>query len=122
MLHGDVAIAKKLNADGVHLRSDQYGLIKTAKKVGLLVTCSTHTKKELLGVQSLGADMATISPVFHSPGKGEALGLEKANMLAQSATIPVLALGGIVSEKQISILESANFGGFAAIRYFFSQI
>lgn len=111
-----------LQADGVHLRSDQYDGIKRAKKDGLFVICSAHTQEDLIEIQSLGADMATISPVFVSPGKGEALGVKKAKRLAQSVSIPVLALGGIVSKKEISILESANFGGFAAIRYFFSEI
>jgi thiamine-phosphate pyrophosphorylase len=118
LLHSDYDLAKMLNADGVHLKSTQFSDIKKAKTLGLFVVISTHSIEEAKKAESLGADMITFSPIFSTPNKGEPKGVEVLKSLVAKLTIPVIALGGILSEKQIEACENAGAFGFASIRYF----
>lgn len=118
LLHSDVALAYKLKADGVHLKSTQCDQIKKAKALGLFTVISTHTFEEAKQVEALGADMLTYSPIFLSPNKGEPKGVEKLKKLVSMLSIPVIALGGIITEEHIDLCEQNGAAGFASIRYF----
>lgn len=118
LLHSDYALAKALGADGVHLKSTQLHHVQKAKSLGLFVVVSTHTLEEAKEAQVLGADMLTFSPIFHTPDKGEPLGLEVLAKLVNALTIPVIALGGILEKYQIDQCKQAGAKGFASIRYF----
>lgn len=118
-LHGDVALAFKLGADGVHLTSLQFDKIESAKSLGLSVIVSTHTLEEVLHAQKLGADCVTYSPIFYSPNKGEPKGVENFKKLLSQTTLKVFALGGIIEQKQIDEIAATSAYGFASIRYFY---
>lgn len=118
LLHADYLLAAHLGADGVHLMSTQMDDIVAAKALGLFVIISTHTLKELLLAEALGADMVTLSPVYDTPNKGQALGIAVFKALVREVNIPVIALGGIVLESQIEACRQAGASGFASIRYF----
>lgn len=118
LLHSDYLLAKKLNADGIHLKSTQFSDIKKAKNLGLFVVVSTHTLEEALEAEVLGADMVTYSPIFETPGKGEPVGLHMLSELTSLISIPVIALGGILTDEQIEACEMSGASGFASIRYF----
>lgn len=117
-LHQDIFLAKELGAHGVHLTSTQFEMIKPAKELGLEVIISTHTYQEVLKARKLGADRVTYSPVFHSPLKGEPKGLDDLKWLLAKVSIPVFALGGVVSDREVELLGSTGVYGFASIRYF----
>ena len=118
-LHQRVDLAKSLGADGVHLTSKQFEQIKYAKSVGLEVIISTHSYEEVKKAQSLGADAVTYSPVFFSPDKGEPKGVEDLKELVETSSIHIFALGGIIEEKEVALIKTAQPYGFASIRYFF---
>ena len=118
LLHGDYRLSDTLDATGVHLKSTQFDDIVEAKKLGLFVVISTHTLTEALKAQKLGADMITISPIFDIPNKGEALGLDVLEFIVSSLSIPVIALGGILTQEQIASCTKVGANGFASIRYF----
>lgn len=118
-IHRDVKLAKSLEASGVHLTSTQFDEIKKAKELGLEVIISTHTHNEVLKAQTLGADAVTYSPIFASPGKGEPKGIEDLKELLKISEIKVFALGGIVTQKQVDIVQESGIYGFASIRYFY---
>ncbi|HEX5622898.1 MAG TPA: thiamine phosphate synthase [Sulfuricurvum sp.] len=120
LLHADYRLAHALGADGVHLTSMQFDEIADAKKSGLYVIISTHTHDEALLAQQLGADAITYSPVFASPNKGKPKGLEDLKEIVDKIRIPIFALGGILTEGQISAVEECGAYGFASIRYFIS--
>jgi len=119
-IHQKVDLAKELGATGVHLTSKQFEEIPHAKELGLEVIVSTHTHDEVLKVQELGADMVTYSPIFTSPGKGEAKGLDDLKELLNKCEIKVFALGGVVDEEHIEMLKRVQPYGFASIRYFYT--
>lgn len=118
LIHGDHTLAKSTAADGVHLSSLQLDQILQAKANGLFVVVSTHTLEELKKAEALGADMATFSPIFETPDKGMPVGLEVLRTVTSQVGIPVLALGGILTQEQISACEKHGASGFASIRYF----
>ena len=118
LLHTDYKLAATLDADGVHLKSTQLEAIKKAKALNLFVVVSTHTREEAQNAVFLGADMITFSPVFDTPNKGKPVGLEVLEEIILSVTIPVIALGGILTQKEIESCERVGAKGFASIRYF----
>lgn len=118
LVHTDIALAKKLEADGVHLSSKQFKDIEEAKKDGLFVVISTHSINEAKEAEALGADMITYSPIFETPGKGEPVGLHMLSELTSAVKIPVIALGGILTDAQVEACQMSGAVGFASIRYF----
>lgn len=118
LLHTDYLLVHKLKADGVHLKSTQFPDITKAKALGLFVVISTHTFDEALKAQKLGVDMITFSPIFTTPNKGEPKGLTVLKEVISMLSIPVIALGGIVTQEHIDSCEENGARGFASIRYF----
>ncbi|MFA5453963.1 MAG: thiamine phosphate synthase [Sulfurimonas sp.] len=118
-IHQHVDLAKELGASGVHLTSRQFGEIARAKEFGLEVIISTHTHEEVLQAQKLGADAVTYGPVFASPGKGEPKGMDDLKELLDKCNINVFALGGIVENVHVDMIEQSKAYGFASIRYFY---
>jgi len=122
-LHQDPKLAHALGADGVHLTSKQFDRIKEAKELGLEVCVSTHTIEELKMVEELCADYATYSPIFPTPHKGAAKGIEGLQeALLSVEKLKIFALGGIISQKELKQLQEANPYGFASIRYFYEDL
>lgn len=118
-IHRDIKLAKELHATGVHLTSKQFDEIALAKKEGLEVIISTHTHKEVLNAQELGADAVTYSPIFASPGKGEPKGIDDLQELLNRCSIKVFGLGGIITQEHIQEIQATKAYGFASIRYFY---
>ena len=121
MLHRDVGLAAALGADGVHLTSAQFDAVPEAKAAGLYTVVSTHKDTEIAEAKRLGADAATYSPIFATPGKGMPKGLEDLKETAGKIGLPVIALGGITDASQIRAVQAAGAAGFASIRYFMTD-
>ncbi len=120
-LHTDIELAIRLNADGIHLPSGKISCVEKAARKGLRVIVSTHSLKEIEEAQRAGAYGVTYGPVFDTPGKGPAVGLEKLKEIRGKISLNIFALGGIVSQDHIEAVESAGADGFASIRYFATQ-
>ncbi|MBL0722116.1 MAG: thiamine phosphate synthase [Sulfurovum sp.] len=118
LLHTDLYLAVTLKADGIHLTSQQFDYIVLAKQLKLFTVVSTHSQKEALKAQELGADMITYSPIFSTPKKGKPIGLKALNNLYKIINIPIIALGGIIPEDNIKECKENGASGFASIRYF----
>jgi len=118
MLHQDYLLAKELNAFGVHLTSNQFSDIKEAKKLSLFTIISTHTFREIKMAKELGADAITFSPIFNTPNKGKPKGVEVLKEAVDRFNIPIIALGGIVTQKEVELIKKSRAFGFASIRYF----
>lgn len=112
----DVALAAK--ADGVHLteRSLSAQIVRANFPTDFIIGVSVHTLEKALEVKAQGADFVTFSPIFHSPNKGEPVGLETLREVCEALKgFPVIALGGINETNYKEVLEIAD--GFAAIRF-----
>jgi thiamine-phosphate pyrophosphorylase len=100
------------------LTSNQTTDIKDAKSLGLFVVISCHTVDDAKRAEFLGADMITYSPIFDTPNKGKPLGVDAISRLREEIDIPIIALGGIIEQKEIDAVMSRGASGFASIRYF----
>jgi len=96
-VHGDAELARVAGACGVHLPDG--GDPAAARRIlgrDALVGVSAHGADGLR--RAVGADYATVSPVFASaskPGYGPILGVDGLRHCVTAAAPPVLALGGV---------------------------
>ena len=120
----DIALA--VEADGVHLRSDDISpsevrricqrAVGAAARVTVTVAC--HIPQEVYRAERAGADLALFAPVFEKKANpnAQATGLEALRKACQYQ-IPVLALGGVTLENAAACLQACA-AGIAAIRLF----
>ena len=116
-------IAMAAGADGVHLRSDSMNPTEIRRVVppGFMIGVSTHSADEVLEARDAGADFAVLGPVFSTPGKPGAVGLEELRRACEAAaTFPVLALGGIDGSTAEAAINTGA-AGIAAIRFMNNQ-
>jgi thiamine-phosphate pyrophosphorylase len=111
----DVAVAA--GADGVHLGggSVPVDVARTLLPAGALVGVSTHTAAE---AARTSADFAVFGPVYATPSKatyGPPQGEERFRAAAATASVPVLAIGGVTAAR-IPALRAAGAAGVAVIR------
>ncbi len=116
LLNSDIALARELGADGVHLSAA--GLMSIADRpAGLVVAASCHTATEIARAEQLGLDFAVLGPVRPTtthPGAGF-LGWERFASIGRGAGVPVYAIGG-VSSSDSRRARSAGAHGLAMIR------
>lgn len=119
LINTDINLAIKLNFDGVHLNSKQFKEIEEVKKKNLFTIISCHNFDELKIADKLKLDCVTYSPIFQSPNKGEPKGVLNLKKAVNSfPNLKIIALGGIVTNKQIKEIKNTKAYGFASIRYF----
>lgn len=118
LLNADIQLAMVLGLDGVHLPARVAAdLLQRTLPADRWLGVSCHDAAELLHAVRIGADFATLSPVFASPGHEHAqpLGWERFADLVAHAPMPVYALGGVEAE-DIDAAWMAGAQGIAAIR------
>lgn len=107
--------------DGVHLKSSLFDSITRLASVQSfqkkLIGYSAHSVDEVCQAVKSGAHYCTLSPIFDTPSKGPALGLEVFKQIPIPLRIKVFALGGITLQN-LNKLGQMGLGGFAAISYF----
>jgi len=111
-------LASKLGVTGVHLTSKQFDCIDEAKKRALKVIISCHCEEDIKKAMNKKVDFITYSPIFETPNKGKAKGIEDLKKIVLKYNIKIIALGGIITEKQIEEIKKSGVEGFASIRYF----
>ena len=122
----DVALACR--AHGVHLpandlsASEVRAIFVRGGVSAPVVGVSAHSIAEVSSAEAQGADFAVFAPVFEKAGEINSKGLEQLRKAchrpqASSASMPVLALGGITPANARQCLE-AGAAGIAAIRLF----
>ncbi len=114
LLSADCGAVMAAGADGVHLPRDGDPAAARARLGGgALIGVSTHGLAEAERAAMAGADYATLSPIFETaskPGYGPALGLEMLGEVARQVALPILALGGITSERVGACLAAGAAG------------
>lgn len=117
-INREIKLGIALGFDGIHLTSSQLNKISSLKESSLQTIASTHSYEEIQICKKSGADYVTYSPVFETPGKSSPVGIDNLKLILEKSPLPVIALGGIISEKQVKQLEALSVFGFASIRYF----
>lgn len=117
ILHNNIDLAMKLGADGIHFSSLNLDDLQYAPK-SLIKFASTHNLDEIKKANSNGADFITFSPIFFTPNKGAAVGLDALIDAIRISKVPVFALGGVVNYDRIKAVKKVGAFGFASISYF----
>lgn len=118
LINDRVDVAVGAGADGVHLTETSVAADVIRKSFGneILIICSVHSAESAADAASGGADLVVYGPVFETPGKGPAVGLDGlAQVCAAVSPFPVIGLGGIDAGNCRSVIE-AGASGVAAIR------
>ena len=122
LAHGRIALSvmSELGADGIHLPLDVLrewraaSGRRSAPQAGAvqLVGTSAHSAAEIAEAAALGADYATLSPIFATACKPGAAPLGTAALAAacKESTIPIFALGGIGRDKLDACIEAGAAG------------
>ena len=119
----DVALA--VDADGVHLRSDDLStqdvrdlISRSGRSTTFLIARACHSAESVRIAASAGADFAVFAPVFEKRDAPDIhpAGLELLSKACR-ASIPTFALGGITLSNAATCI-AAGAAGIAAIRLF----
>jgi thiamine-phosphate pyrophosphorylase len=112
-----VDVALLGDADGVHLPEAGLSVAEARQLVGSqrFVGASRHDAEGTRAAAAQGADYATLSPVFPTPGKGAALLVTGFEAVARESTLPLYALGGVDSAR-VAELVQAGAAGVAVMR------
>ncbi|WP_026804057.1 thiamine phosphate synthase [Aliarcobacter lanthieri] len=122
-LNSNIELAKKLGFDGVHLNSQQFDKIEFTKTLNLISIISCHNFEELKIANDKKIDFVTYSPIFDTPNKGKAKGIENLkSAIKEFQNLKIIALGGILNKHQIYEISQTNAYGFSSIRYFHYMI
>ena len=121
LAHGRIALGmmSELGADGIHLPLDVLrewraasGRQSGGEGAVQLVGASAHSAAEIAEAAALGADYATLSPIFATTCKPGAvpLGIAALAAVCQKSPIPIFALGGIGRDKLNACIEAGAAG------------
>ena len=121
LAHGRIALGRmsELGADGIHLPLDVLrewraasGRQSGGEGAVQLVGASAHSAAEIAEAAALGADYATLSPIFATACKPSAAPLGTAALAAacQKSPIPIFALGGIGRKRLDFCIEAGAAG------------
>lgn len=121
LAHGRIALGvmSELGADGIHLPLDilrewraASGRQSGGEGAVQFVGASAHSASELAEAAALGADYATLSPIFATTCKPGAvpLGITALAAACQKSPLPIFALGGIGRDKLNACIEAGAAG------------
>ncbi|PCJ40102.1 MAG: hypothetical protein COA81_09615 [Alphaproteobacteria bacterium] len=121
LVAGDISLAEKLMAGGIHLPQGLMHLAPQirAKHSRWIITAACHDMASVLQANKLPLDAALLAPVFPTlshPGD-VSLGLSMVGKMTASTTMPLYALGGVTCENAAD-LAGSGIAGLAAIRGF----
>lgn len=118
LVAGDVKLARKIGADGVHL--PEY-MISEAEKINDMqfISVSCHNIDAIKNVGKYRVNAILLSPVFPTTTHPNTniINLDMFKIMAEDSQIPVYALGGI-NEKNIKNLVGIKIAGIAGIDVF----
>lgn len=110
LVNGDVDLAVRIGADGVHLTAAQLAACSTRPDLAL-VAASTHAREEIELAARLNLDfvvLGAVKPTATHPGHAP-LGWHRFGELVNATPLPVFALGGLTPDDlQVAIEHGAQ--------------
>ena len=127
LIAGDLDLARKANADGIHFPSYMLGTWQAKQFANVppywLITAAIHNHRELKQASALNIDAVLLSPVYttNTSVQRRALGLIGLRRLTDLSPVPLFALGGL-NLSALPRLKNTGVAGFAGIREFLKFI
>lgn len=123
VINDNVEIARKMNADGVHVgQSDmEAGDVRSLLGEGKILGVSAQTVEQALLAEERGADYLGVGAVFHTGSKADAddVSHETLKAICEAVRIPVVAIGGI-GKHNVLELKGSGICGIAVISAIFA--
>lgn len=124
VVNDNVLLAKKIDADGVHVGQNDMNAGKAREILGpeKIIGVSAQTVEEAVLAQEQGADYLGVGAVFPTGSKDDAVEVpfETLKAICSAVKIPVVAIGGI-SEKNVHLLKKSGIAGISVISAIFGQ-
>ncbi|MBR1969526.1 MAG: thiamine phosphate synthase [Clostridia bacterium] len=123
IINDNVEIAKKINADGIHVgQSDmKAGNVRAILGKDKILGVSVQTVEQAVLAEKEGADYLGVGAIFPTGSKADAddVSIETLKAICEAVSVPVVAIGGIGAE---NILELTGTGicGVAVISAIFA--
>ncbi|MEQ1602797.1 MAG: Nudix family hydrolase [Methylophilaceae bacterium] len=110
-INSNIALARELKADGVHLTAQQLMALQSRPE-DLLCGASCHNRAELDHAQKLALDYVMLAPVLPTLSHPDAttLGWENFAQWIEDYPLPVYALGGLQVQDLITAWENGAHG------------
>lgn len=110
IVNDHVALAARLNADGVHLGQEDGPLAAAREGLdpGKLIGRSTHSLDQAMAAEQEGADYIGFGPLFATPTKPAypPVGLGDIQRVNNAVKLPVFCIGGIKLENLPSVVAA----------------
>ena len=123
VINDNVEIARKMNADGVHVgQSDmEAGDVRALLGEDKILGVSAQTVEQALLAEARGADYLGVGAVFHTGSKADAddVSHETLREICKAVRIPVVAIGGI-GKHNVLELSGSGICGIAVISAIFA--
>lgn len=124
VVNDNVLLAKKIDADGVHIGQEDMKLQEARKILGeqKIIGVSAQTVKEAILAENQGADYLGVGAVFQTGSKDDAIEvpLETLKEICKAVKVPVVAIGGITKDN-VSKLKNSGICGISVISAIFAQ-
>jgi thiamine-phosphate pyrophosphorylase len=124
VINNNVALAKAVDADGVHVgQSDmEAGMARKMLGPDKIIGVSAQTVEQAVLAEERGADYLGVGAVFPTGTKADAeeVSLETLKAICKAVRIPVIAIGGISKENVMQLRES-GICGVAVVSALFAQ-
>ncbi|MEA2936418.1 MAG: thiamine-phosphate pyrophosphorylase, partial [Variibacter sp.] len=117
-LHGDPALAKEADVDGVHLSAgSDAASARQLLGAHVLIGLSVHHVEEARALDPAVIDYLVAGPAYATaskPGYGPFLGMTGIAAICEATAIPVIAIGGI-TEHGVDDMDTAGAAGVAVM-------
>ncbi|MBN2543674.1 thiamine phosphate synthase [bacterium] len=113
IVNDDVAVAKAVDADGVHVGQEDLPLQAARKIMGedKIIGVSAHTDEDAYIADKNGADYIGVGSVFQTQTKenAEVCGIDYVQYVKENVRIPVYAIGGINTANVINLRNAGVY-------------
>lgn len=119
IINDNIEIAKKINADGIHIGQNDISCSQARKLIGAekIIGVTVANIEEATKAIKDGANYLGVGAIFKSTTKSDAtvVGIDELKKICQISTIPVVVIGGI-NKDTIPRLKDIKIDGYAMIR------
>ena len=124
IINDNVALAKRIHADGVHIGQSDMQLVNAREILGddKIIGVTAKTVEQAKEAEASGADYLGSGTVFGSSTKTDAKPMDHALLqrICESVSIPVVAIGGITSGNAVR-LSGRGIAGIAVVSGIFAN-
>lgn len=124
VINDNVELAKKINADGVHVGQSDMEAMDVRRLLGpdKIIGVSAQTVPQARLAEKHGADYLGVGAVFTTGSKDDAddVSFDTLKEICENVSIPVIAIGGITRDNVID-LKGSGICGVAVISAIFAK-